>query len=37
MISTFIIGHKPNCVNNKTQYRGFKPFNDKKYINDLYH
>ncbi|CAG2193393.1 unnamed protein product [Mytilus edulis] len=35
MISTFIKGHTPNCVNSKTQYRSFKSFNVDNYINDL--
>ena len=35
MISTFIKGNTPNCVNSKTQYRSFKDFDVNKYISDL--
>ena len=35
MISTFIKGNTPNCVNSKIQYRSFKDFDVNKYISDL--
>jgi hypothetical protein len=35
MISTFIKGNTPNCVNSKIQYRSFKDFDVNKYIRDL--
>jgi hypothetical protein len=35
MISTFIKGNTPKCVNSKIQYRSFKDFDVNKYISDL--
>jgi ERCC4-related helicase len=35
MISTFIKGNIPNCVNSKIQYRSFKDFDVNKYISDI--
>ena len=34
MISTFIKGNAPNCVNSKIQYRSFKDFDVNKYNSD---
>jgi hypothetical protein len=31
MISTFIKGNTPNCVNSKIQYRSFKDFDVNKF------